>query len=301
MKRIFWAGSVVAGLLAGCGRPAPVAPTVQKSAEPPSAAPETPAPVPVPSLNPYDASAMRVLDVQVNGDATRIVYPSAELTPGKLYPTLIFVHGYGMDQTQLTDRTDLARAASAQGWISASGELGGPAHWANDHALNQLGALIGELVANHQADPKRLYLVGFSMGGGTALLGAENPLGLPYRVAAVVSTSGFTDLMAMTQRDAGGGRYAGSIFQAYGGTLTPDVAAAHSPIDLAAKLKGIPVYLEHGEADTNVPDTHTIQLAAKLTALGIPFEEHLYPGMTHSEQAIHTATIMRFLTGKVAP
>ncbi|HEY9721387.1 MAG TPA: alpha/beta fold hydrolase [Oscillatoriaceae cyanobacterium] len=302
MKRIFWVGSVVATLLAGCGRPGPVAPSMQKSPDlSPSAAPEAPVPAPTPALAPYDTADLHVLDTKVNGDPTRIVYPTRELTPGQTYPALIFVHGYGMDQTQLTDRTELARAASAQGWISACGLLGGTAHWANDQALEDLGALIAELVAHHQADPKRIYLVGFSMGGGTALLAAENTLGLPYRVAAVVSTQGFTDLQAMTQRAAGGGRYAGSIAQAYGGQLTPAEATAHSPVDFAAKLKGIPVYLEHGEADTNVPDTHTIRMAQALTSLGIPYTEHLYPGLTHSEQTIHTDSILAFLMGKVAP
>ena len=164
-----------------------------------------------------------------------------------------------------------------------------------------MGNLVAELVEHHQADPQRIYFVGFSMGGGTALLAAANPLGLPYRAAAVVSTQGFTDLEAMTTGQAGGGAYARPIAEAYGGTLTPEEAKAHSPVFQAEKLRGIPVYLEHGEADTSVPCSHTQRMAQALTDLGMPPDLHLYPGKGHSEDTINEPGIISFLRGKLAP
>lgn len=255
-------------------------------------------PAPATHTTPVD---LKVVNTTVNGDPARIVEPQGGRQPGALYPVMIFFHGHGMDQTQLTDRTDLAEKAAAEGWLSASALLTGRAHWADDDALKATGALIQVLVNQYQADPRRIYFVGFSMGGGTALLAATDPLGLPYRPAAVVSTQGFTDLEAMTRPEAGGGAYARPIAEAYGGDLSAAEAQAHSPIDQAEKLRGIPVYLEHGEADVNVPCSHTERMAAKLTELGMPPEVHLYPGKTHSEDTIGEDAIIRFLRGKLAP
>jgi dipeptidyl aminopeptidase/acylaminoacyl peptidase len=244
---------------------------------------------------------LKVVNLNVNGDPARIVHPKGGLAPGQRYPVVVFFHGSGMDQTQLTDRTRLAEKAADEGWLSASSLLTSRAHWADDDALRATGALIQLLVSQHQADPRRIYLVGFSMGGGTALLAAINPLGLPYRAAAVVSTQGFTDLQAMTNSEAGGGAYARPIAEAYGGDLTPQAAQTHSPIDQADRLRGIPVYLEHGEADTSVPPSHSARMAQKLTQLGMPPELHLYPGKGHSEETIDEDAIIQFLRGKVAP
>ncbi|MDB5101209.1 MAG: hypothetical protein JWM80_5630, partial [Cyanobacteria bacterium RYN_339] len=261
----------------------------------------TPAVTEPPARVKADTAHLTIKDLAVAGDPSRIIYPSATLEAGKLYPAVVFAHGHGMDQTQLTERTDLAEAAAAEGWLAAAGAFGGRAAWANDIAQKSVAALVAELVAHHQADPRRIYLVGFSMGGGTALLAAENAAALAFKPAAVVSTQGFTDLKAMTQLEAGGGSYAASINFAYGGRLDEISAQAHSPVDQAQKLAGIPVYLEHGEADTAVPATHSTHMAARLTELGTPAELHTYPGMGHSEETIHVSAIMGFLRGKAAP
>ena len=239
------------------------------------------------------SAGVQLKDLAIAGDPTRLVLPPGH-GDGQLRPTLVFMHGHGMDQTQLTERTGLAEAAANEGWIAASGDLGGRAHWGNDAALRHVGALIQQLVAGYAADPRRIYLVGFSMGGGTALLAAANPLGLPYQVAAVVSTQGFTDLKAMTTAAANGGGFARSIANAYGGKPTAADYAAYSPEALAAKLGGLPVYLEHGEADTVVPASHSQQLAARLPGAKLS----MYPGLGHAEQTINEVSIIRFLRGK---
>jgi predicted esterase len=242
----------------------------------------------------------KVLDLSVAGDPSRVVLPPGA-GDGTRRPAMVFLHGHGMDQTQLTERTGLADAAAREGWISAAGAFGGRAHWGNDRALRGVGDLVKELVEKYGADPARIYLVGFSMGGGTALLAAANPLGLPYEAAAVVSSQGFTDLKAMTTEAAAGGAYARSIADAYGGQPSETDFQAHSPQAQAQRLVGVPVYLEHGEADRSVPPSHTRDMAAKLQALGASPVVHLYPAMGHGEQTIAEASIMAFLRGKVAP
>jgi len=246
-----------------------------------------------PSLARPMPAGVQLRDVAIAGDPTRLVLPPGH-GDGQRRPALLFMHGHGMDQTQLTERTGLAEAAAHEGWIAASGDLGGRAHWGNDAALRGVGALVQQLVAGYAADPQRIYLVGFSMGGGTALLAAANPLGLPYQVAAVVSTQGFTDLQAMTTAAANGGGFTRSIADAYGGEPTAADFAAHSPQALVAKLAGLPVYLEHGEADKVVPASHSQKLAAKLPGATL----HLYPGLGHGEQTIDEVAIIGFLRGK---
>ncbi len=262
--------------------------------------------VPAPALTVPPASTRglpagtRVLDLSVSGDPTRLVLPPGA-GDGTRRPLLVFLHGHGMDQTQLTDRTSLAEVAARQGWLAAAGTLGSRAHWANDGALRAVGALVKEMVDTHGADPSRIYLVGFSMGGGTALLAAGNPLGLPYRVAAVVSTQGFTDLKAMTTEEAAGGAYARSIADAYGGGPSETDYRDHSPQVQADRLLDIPVYLEHGEADRSVPAIHTRAMAERLRALGAQPTVSLYPGSGHGEQTISEQAIISFLNGKSAP
>ena len=309
-------GALAALLASGCATAQPTANPVPVPAAPAPGGPTLPAPnlgAPLPQqpLTPLPSgqqpvrnetrSDLKAVNVVVNGDPARIVYPTATLEADKRYPVLIFFHGSGMDQTQLTERTTLADKAAAEGWLSASAMLTGRAHWGDDDALRATGNLIQTLVGQHQADPRRIYLVGFSMGGGTALLAAANPLGLPYRAAAAVSTQGFTDLLAMTRPEAGGGAYARPIAEAYGGELDAEEARTHSPLEQAERLRGIPVYLEHGEADSAVPASHTRRMAEKLQGLAMPPVLQLYPGKGHGEDTIDEAAIIDFLRGKAAP
>ena len=242
----------------------------------------------------------RVQDLLVNGDPTRLVLPPGA-DDGTRRPVLVFLHGHGMDQTQLTERTGFAEMAAREGWIAAAGSFGGRAHWANDGALTAVGGLVKALVDQHGADPSRVYLVGFSMGGGTALLAAGNPLGLPYKVAAVASSQGFTDLKAMTTEAAAGGAYAGSIAEAYGGGPSETDFREHSPQAQAERLRAVPVYLEHGEADRSVPVTHARAMAERLEALGATPALKLYAGAGHGEQTIAEQAIVEFFRGKSAP
>lgn len=288
---------------------APAAPAAGPLANPPgrlAAAPtggggglQTPGPAIPVAVTPVRGmpTGVKLLDLAVAGDPTRLVLPPGH-GDGTLRPALVFLHGHGMDQAQLTERTSLAQAAANEGWIAAAGAFGGRAAWGNDEALRDVGTLVQQLVAGYGADPARIYLVGFSMGGGTALLAASNPLGLPYQVAAVVSSQGFTDLKAMTTQAASGGGFARSIADAYGGRPSEAQFAAHSPQALAAKLMGVPVYLEHGENDKSVPPAHSREMAAKLDGVGWPAQLHMYPGLGHGEQTISEDGIIAFLKGK---
>lgn len=319
MKRMWWAastalGTAIAQLSLGCAatppnrEPAPPALTTPMPAQPGAPLPPSPlvglpagqAGTPTVPVRHDTGRNLKVLNLVVSGDPVRIVYPAPSLSANQRYPVLIFFHGSGMDQTQLTERTALADKAAREGWVAASAMLTGRAHWGNAGALRATGALIGALVKDHQGDPQRLYMVGFSMGGGTALLAAANPLALPYRAAAVVSTQGFTDLQAMTRQEAGNGAYARPIAEAYDGELDATEAQRHSPITQAEKLRGIPIFLEHGLSDASVPASHSQRMADTLAGLSMPPVLHLYAGKGHGEDTIDEEAIIGFLRGKVA-
>jgi poly(3-hydroxybutyrate) depolymerase len=184
----------------------------------------------------------------IEGDPSVIVLPDDTRHSGPR-PAVLFLHGHGMDEHQMLNRTTLAHRVTEEGWLAAAGLAGSRTHWGNEGALRATAALIKTLIHDYQADPQHIYLVGFSMGGGTALLTAANPLGLPYHIAAVASSQGYSDLRAMY----GNPSYASSIRHSFGRSPTAPDLALRSPVSLAEKLRGTALYLEHGESDTAVP------------------------------------------------
>jgi dienelactone hydrolase len=245
-------------------------------------APSSPRPIP-------GACARSVVDYRLRGDPVRVVLPRGH-GAGWRGGALVFLHGHGMDQTQLTVRTGLASLATAEGWLAASPLLGGPRHWSNDAALQAAGRLLADLPGRFGVVPDRIALVGFSMGGGTALAIAANPLALPYRIAAVACTQGVTDPRALAAP------YQRSLRQAFGRNAVP-----RSALDLAEGLRGVALYLEHGEADEAVPPSHTRALAARLSALGIAATVRYHPGAGHAEATMDEAAIVAFLRSHLSP
>ncbi|MEB3328133.1 MAG: prolyl oligopeptidase family serine peptidase [Candidatus Sericytochromatia bacterium] len=235
-----------------------------------------------------------VVDYRLRGDPVQVVLPGNHRSPTWRGGALVFFHGHGMDHTQLTTRTGLALRATAEGWLAASALLGGRRHWSNDAALRAAGRLLVDLPGRFGVDPARIALVGFSMGGGTALTVAANPLGQAYRVAAVACTQGVTDPLALAPP------YQRSVREAFGRAAQARVAA-RSPIVLADRLHGTPLYLEHGEADQAVPSGQTRALAARLAALGIAATVRYHPGAAHAEASIDEAAIIAFLRPFLSP
>lgn len=230
-------------------------------------------------------------------DPAVVTRPNVAPEDAKL-PVLVFCHGHGQTEEQLLERTSLPRLAAQEGWLAASARLTGKAHWANDEALEALDALIADCVERFGADPRRIYLMGFSMGGGAALLGAARR-SAAYPPAAVASSAGFTDLLAMARAEANGGAFAPSIAEAYGGRLPgASVAAQHSAAAQAAGLVGLPIYLEHGDDDTMVPLGHYERMRAALARVGVIPAGRVLPGVPHGEAGIDGPGIVAFFRDK---
>ncbi|MEH0146068.1 PHB depolymerase family esterase [Corynebacterium sp. Q4381] len=106
-------------------------------------------------------------------------------------PAIIALHGKGDNGPDFAEATGLTRADAVISAPTGKGLAWSPAPYAAT-TLEQDAARIGEivdgLVANHEADPARIYLVGFSNGGGLAVsLSTMSTLG--ERFAGVASVS----------------------------------------------------------------------------------------------------------------
>lgn len=144
------------------------------------------------------------------------------------------------------------------------------------HALAVLDESLGAL----PVDPKRVYVVGNSMGGHGALLIASRH---PERFAALVAVAGRA------------GR--SSWFP------TPPDAVEDLPRDdpygaLAASLARVPAWLVHGEEDGITPADESRKLAAALSARGAEVRLTIYPGAGHAgswERAYEDPAIFAWL------
>lgn len=272
-------------ILCGCAAPTPPAP-------PP---PEPPTPTPPPSLPPLLKD--QIIDEPIQDQPAEILLPTGFRAGGSdRYPLLVFFHSYQQDCHQLALRTRFAKFTANLGWILASSDLGGPSHWGNPAAIAYHRSFLARLREHYQVDPSRIYYVGFSMGGGTALLAAMEEKGSSDEPAAVVSSQGWSDLLSMRQvRD---GMYASSIDAAYGGTINETQRARTAIAARAVELSGIPLYLEHGESDTYVPPSQSQALHIALEALNLPHVFKIHAGLDHGETTIHEGAIVEFLRDK---
>ena len=166
------------------------------------------------------------------------------------WPLLLWLHGKSLRGTNL-DR--LKRygppAMIARGhdipFVMVAPQLPPNGRWAQ---LDPVAALIDEIVATYPVDRDRIYLLGFSMGGGGA-----------YR-------------MAFDHGDA----YAAMIG-----------IAGHTPPPTEENVEAVaslPFLAIHGENDVRVPIRPARRMARALATAGAPlFEFRMAPGMNHSQ------------------
>ena len=190
---------------------------------------------------------------------------SPKVEEGKTYPLIVFLHGAGErgddNVSQLKHGApDLASLAqeghpafvlvpqcpSSRRWAEADwsgkAEAGKPAaEDATDPAAAVL-ALVEKLSAEHPIDPNRLYLTGLSLGGyGTWDIIARQPT-----------------LFAAAVPICGGSRP-----------------------ELAERMKGVPLWVFHGDADPAVPVSRSREMVEALKKLDAKVKYTEYPGVGH--------------------
>ena len=222
------------------------------------------------------------LDYQNEGAWTHIMAPSS-YDPADPTPLLITAHGY--NSNGLAALLEYRQAAEARGWLLASADYHGEVNnnfFDIDPAtgdprlrvgLQTMGArasqwdvldVIRYMQAHYNVDPTRIYLVGHSMGGMTALLTAARWTDL---FAAVVSDSTPTDLVQWEAQTYADGatvnvaiqRECGLYSEPYHYVMTrrdheayPFEFQRRSAVDFAANYKHLPLLILHPESDTLV-------------------------------------------------
>jgi dipeptidyl aminopeptidase/acylaminoacyl peptidase len=198
---------------------------------------------------------------------------------------LVFLHGAGGSLTGYNlSRPPYAkiRAALAEkGAYVVVPALGG-VHFMNDEAKDALTKVIDRVVADYAIDPKRVHLMGTSMGAGSALAYAVNR---PDRVRSVCAIMPMTDFAAWGRERP---KYGERLRVAYGGTPEerPQAYDANSAVKNAGALAKIPVLLIHGTADKTVPVSHSENLAAILKAKDYPCTFVRVDGGAHADDIV---------------
>jgi polyhydroxybutyrate depolymerase len=138
-----------------------------------------------------------------DGPRRYLVFRPAAIAPGAHPPLVLMLHGgFGRAETAARDYGWIAKARTA-GFIAAfpegtrgligrgrfwnEGSGRGPGARRGIDDVRYIAAVIDDLIARDRVDPRRVYVTGFSMGGGMAhRLGAQ----LARRIAAIAPVSG---------------------------------------------------------------------------------------------------------------
>ncbi len=188
--------------------------------------------------------------------AYRVWHPGGP-SPKDGWPLLLFLHGAGergddLDQVERHGPPRLVDSVPALGrcvLVAPQCPLGG---WWQVEALSEL---LGEVCAQTNIDPSRLYVTGLSMGGyGTWHLLAS----YPQRFAAALPI-------------CGGGNPV---------RIWPDIDTGFEIEDLAS-AHSVPIRAYHGAEDSVVPAQESRRLVRALQGAGADATLTVYPGVGH--------------------
>jgi phospholipase/carboxylesterase len=204
--------------------------------------------------------------------------------PGVATPTpplLLLLHGVGSNERDLfslapqLDQRFLvlsARAPNTRGpgsfaWFEVQFTPQGPMiDTAQAEASRQLLLrFIGEAIAAYGADPRRVYLMGFSQG---AIMSASVALTEPELVAGAVLMSG---------------------------RILPEIRPS---IAAPERLTGLPIMVAHGTGDTVLPINHGRSSRALLAELPVALTYHEY-AMGHEVRPQSLAAIQAWLSERL--
>lgn len=172
-----------------------------------------------------------------------------------------------------------AEEANARGWIIlapdirsvTAAEQGRTASLEVQHdIIDAIDYLLAEPAFN--VDPSRIYMSGFSVGGGIAAVVAAK---YPHRFAAVVDWAGPTDLKEWAEsRPEMQVKFPliQDIGCAYDGGADPCPFewTRRSAIAMTQNLKNVPLAVVHGLNDTRVPVTQTLNFIGKMREYFVP-------------------------------
>jgi predicted peptidase len=205
--------------------------------------------------------------VTIAGETYRYqVYVPADYTRSRAWPVVLFLHGGGergtdgVIQTEVGIGSAIRRYATRFPAIVVMPQAHPPLGWTGTNADMALKAL-EQAESEFNIDRSREYLTGLSMGGaGTWYIAYRHP----NRFAALVA------ICARVRPSAT--------------TTDPVVPAADGEpfATLAARVKHLPIWIFHGDADNTVPVDESRGIAAALTSLKVPVKYTELPGVGHN-------------------
>jgi len=229
-------------------------------------------------LVPKDSSSRRIARaVRFGPNPKHLLDLYAPKQPSAPLPLLFFVHGGGWDSGDRTEYGFAGRAFAALGFLVAIADYRVFPEVVFPAFVEDLAQAANWLTANAAAyggDHARVFLTGHSAGAYNAMMLALEPErfgapGLRGRIEAVVGLSGPYNFYPFDVKQS---------IDAFGTYPEPHTT---QPINLITPAAP-PMFLGHGLHDTTVGDYHTVRLAAKLRAAGVPVVEKHYD-LRHAE------------------
>ncbi|MGH7474923.1 MAG: alpha/beta hydrolase-fold protein [Longimicrobiales bacterium] len=193
------------------------------------------------------------------------VYVPRSYDGGEAWPVILFLHGAGergadgLIQTEVGLGSAVRRAPESYPAIIVFPQVPLEETWQGDAGRAALAAL-DQTLAEFDTDPSRVYLTGMSMGGnGTWYLAYHHP----ERFAALAVVCGFVSGLASF------------------GSFLPE--AERSRFErLAERIRDLPVWIVHGEADPAVPVSESRAMHAALDAAGAAVHYVELTGVGHN-------------------
>jgi predicted peptidase len=201
-----------------------------------------------------------------------VVYVPRDYSPDKAWPCIVFLHGSGESgtdgQKQIAQGIGTNILWNADRWPAIVLMPQKPARevlW-NKHA-DAIMAALAQVRSRYSIDPDRISLTGLSQGGhGVWTIAAAHP----EVWSALVPICGFVD----------------------------SNRATNDPAAIASRIKHIPVWAFHGDADDVVPPQQTVKMIDALRAAGAEPRLTIYPGVNHGswDRAYAEPELPEFLT-----
>jgi predicted peptidase len=204
------------------------------------------------------------LDRVVTVDATAHryqVYVPLEFSAARTWPVIVYLHGGGAQGIDALLPTvgglanDIRARREAFPAIALFPQASPNATWSQPDMQALVLRELDQTIAEFHGDPARIYLAGYSMGGVGAYRMAYR---WPQRFAALVVIAGRVE-----PSTARGQTVSDADRRLYPFLVDTDPFAA-----LARRIKSIPVWLFHGDADDSVPVEQSRRLAAALQKVG---------------------------------
>lgn len=196
----------------------------------------------------------------VRSSADGLLAPAAVYVPANAHrggPLALLLHGNQQSETNLLGQPYFRRLADRTGTILIA-PWGRGTRTYEGAAAQDVYDVLEAARAAYAPDPRRIYLVGYSMGGFNAFT-----IGLRYR-----NWSAVMDVCGALQGDAG-------------------------PVAFAWRTT--PLYVVTGRFDTTVPDVYPEHTATVLSQLGVPTSFYEQPDGSHALRTLVPALTAAWL------